>query len=105
MTLYELSMEEKAIILMSRQSLKLALKECTFRWLFCWDGESTDSGFDCACCIGWEEEIEHRCGCVCHKRFKELEALFSVALRSKEKHNQSWWWDRNINGVVREKKE
>lgn len=95
--------EEKAVMLMAEQALEIALDSCTFRWLFCWDGEADHDAFDCACCITWDEDIQHRCGCICHKRIRELERLFRVAMRSKEQHNKSWWWDRGITGEQKEK--
>lgn len=98
----EPSMEEKAIIIMAEQALEIAIRSSTFRWLFCWKNEPADSCFDCACCLTWDEDLRHRCGCICHKRINELKALFRAAFRSKEKHNKSWFWDRGIDGKKRE---
>jgi len=98
----EPTMEEKAILGMARQAFEIALKNCTFRWLFCWDGEKDQSCFDCACCIAWQDDEYHTCGCICHERMRELGALFYAALRSKELHNKSWWWNRGLNGIIRE---
>lgn len=100
MTGKEPTMEEKAIIGMMRQALQIALSNCTFRWLFCWNGENpeTDYAFDCACCITWDDEIKKRCKCICHKRMDELDHLFYVAIQTIRQHQNSWWWDRNICG-------
>ena len=95
----EPSMEEKAIIIMADQALEIALSECSFRWLFCWqDNDPEDTCWDCACCLTWDEDLRHKCGCICHKRIRELQSLFRAAFRSKEKHNKSWFWDRGIDG-------
>ena len=96
----EPSMEEKAIIIMTREALEIAIRSCTFRWLFCWDGETADVN-DCACCIGWDDDMKHTCGCICHKRIRELDALFYTALRSIRMHNKSWFWDCGIDGKKR----
>ena len=102
----EPSTEEKAIIIMTDQALEIAIDECSFRWLFCWTDNlppEWETCFDCACCLTWDEDLKHKCGCICHKRIKELKSLFRAALRSKEKHSKSWFWDRGIDG--KQKKE
>jgi hypothetical protein len=45
----------------------------THRWLFCFDGENTDT-FDCGCYLIGKEEIT--CDCVCHKRLDEIVEFF-----------------------------
>jgi len=98
----EPSEEEKAIIIMMDESLEIAIRNSTFRWLFCWSGtEKPDSGIDCACCLTWDEDLKAKCSCICHKRIKELKKLFRVAIRSIEKHNKSWFWNRGIDGKKR----
>lgn len=50
------------------------------RWLFCWDGEPSDSSFDCACCIdGSYTDCNsiggNNCKCICHKRIRQLKSF------------------------------
>ena len=99
----EPSDEQKAIIIMADVALDIAIRNSTFRWLFCWDGEDSTC-FDCACCLTWDEDLKNRCDCVCHKRIIELQALLRVALRSMESHNKSWFWDRGIDGKQKEQR-
>ena len=98
----EPSDEEKAVIIMTEQCLEIALDNCTFRWLFCWNGQEADSCYDCACCLSWDKRIK-TCQCKCHGRIRESKKLFRTAIYSKLEHNKSWFWDRSITGNKCEK--
>lgn len=60
--------------------------DSTGRWLLCWNGEESGSGFDCACCLtDWREsEKDHEklgwepCGCICHQRIRSLARYMRV---------------------------
>lgn len=94
--------EQKVIMGMARQALKIAVTEASFRHIFCWDGEAADSGYDCAACIGWMDCSEDGCKCVCHNRISELDRLFLAALLAMHEKQNSWWWDRDVDGKKKE---
>lgn len=93
--------EEKASIILARLALDVALDNCSFRWLFCWDGETKETCFDCACCLTWDKI--KGCGCRCHDRLRELDGLFTSAFVGMQQHNKSCYWDRGVDG--KQKKE
>lgn len=74
----------KMITNMARRALKLAVDNCGYRHLFCFDVKyALDNnylhGYDCACCISYEDG--DTCGCICHERIRELDRVFYAVLR------------------------
>lgn len=52
----------------------------THRWLFCFDGENTET-FDCGCCFTGKEDIT--CDCICHQRLDEIVEFFWKELKQR----------------------
>jgi hypothetical protein len=97
--------EEKAVIIMTRAVLKIAIDNCTFRELFCYDHvrgielDRTFDGDDCGCVITWVDDTdEHNCGCICHGRIRELDHIIFAVLEGMRMHQNSWFKNRKITG-------
>ena len=93
---HEPSKEIKATLGITRQALAEAIDNCSFRWLLCLNNENLDNGFDCACCITWETQIQG-CQCICHERIRELDKLLGAVMSGIHEHQTSWWHDRDVN--------
>jgi len=100
----EPSDEQKAAMGMAEQALDAAISGLTWRWILCWSGDGPWlSGEDCAECIAWADDGPE-CQCPCHARITELKRLFHSALRMANEKQNSWWWDRDVDGKKREEK-
>ncbi len=45
----------------------------SLRYLFCYNGEPSDMGYDCACCLMWPDDDNYKsCGCPCHERIEKM---------------------------------
>ena len=59
------------------------------RYLFCWNGESSDDSYDCACCITYlDDKMLCDCACTCHERIDAMARISSVVL-----------WLRTLEGM------
>ena|SRR5271154_3709446 len=57
-------------------TLEQILHSTKHRYLFCWNGESGDESYDCACCITYlDDDLLCSCGCPCHARIDALAAI------------------------------
>ena len=43
----------------------------SLRHLLCYNGESQDDSYDCACCMTWPDTVPE-CGCICHERIERM---------------------------------
>ena|SRR5271154_7065651 len=62
-------------------TLERILQGCRHKYLFCWNGESGDTAYDCACCITYlTDEQLCSCGCPCHERIDAMAQIPSMTL-------------------------
>lgn len=60
--------------------LERILHNLPHRHLFCWNGERNSEIYDCGCVLGYEQDWDSNCQCVCHTRIREITQLPNIKL-------------------------
>src|SRR5277367_1587815 len=61
--------------------LERILHSTKHRYLLCWNGESSEDAYDCACCITWLDDPQlSGCGCQCHARIDAMAQVPAITL-------------------------